>query len=115
MTEKRKRDDSIHAEPEKLRSEIVALKQRVESLRKTQLKLKARLSLLEQVTDNMLDMVSMVDKDGKLLYCSRSHRTTLGYDPEKVLGMSIMEAVHPEDYPSVWNAFCGAVASRVHV
>ena len=114
MTDERNRNDWVHVEPEQLRSEIAVLKQRVETLRKAQVKLKARLHLLEQVTDNMSDMVSMVDKDGKLLYCSRSHREVLGYDPETVLGESILEAVHPEDCQRVMDTFFRSVASRVH-
>jgi len=102
------------AEVDRLREENATLKKRFESLRKDHEACQARERLLRQVTDNMFDMVCLVDVAGNLQYVSPSHREALGYDPGAVLGQSILSGVHPEDHERVSEAFRQGVATRVH-
>jgi len=51
---------------------------------------------LRRITDTMLDMVSQTDLNGILQYVSPSHQTVLGYSPQRLVGTSIFEHVHPD-------------------
>jgi len=66
--------------------------------------------MLRLITENMNDMVRLIDANGKKLYVSPSHKRVLGYDPEERLGRSVFEWVHPDDMEKVQRAFAEAVA-----
>ena len=61
---------------------------------------KERERLLRHITDNMFDMVSLADLEGRFLYASPSHRQ-LGYEPEALVGRSVIELVHADDMRTV--------------
>jgi PAS domain-containing protein len=62
----------------------VALKRR-----KAEKELEDREKLLSLVTDNMLNLVAHVDKDGTFMYVSPSVKNLLGYEVEEVLGKNV--------------------------
>ncbi len=69
--------------------------------------LKEKTLLLENILDNMHDLVSLSDMDGRFKFVSTSHKI-LGYDPEFLIGKNVLDFVHPEDLPkvsSVWKQF----------
>jgi PAS domain S-box-containing protein len=54
-----------------------------------------------------LDLVNVVDADGRLLYASPSHEWILGYAPEELVGSNMLQLVHPEDLEQVQQALGG--------
>ena len=81
----------------------VALKRR-----KAEKELEDRERLLRLVTDNMLNLVAHVDKDGKFMYVSPSVKNLLGYEVDEVLGKNVfefMELTHPDDIEKVMSTF----------
>jgi diguanylate cyclase (GGDEF)-like protein/PAS domain S-box-containing protein len=56
---------------------------------------------LLSVVENSSEIVTIVDPDGTLKYTSPAFGRLLGYDPEKVVGMNVLEYVHPDDLPHV--------------
>jgi len=52
---------------------------------------------LRRITDNMLDLVSETDVEGRICYTSPSHAAVLGYYPETLIGTSILDLIHPDD------------------
>lgn len=64
-----------------------------------------------RITDNMQDMVSLVDTDGMILYVSPTHTTVLGYQPEELLGATIFEFLHPEDLEEAQSIFRSELSS----
>lgn len=60
--------------------------------------------LLRQITDNMTDMVSMVDMDFKFMYVCPSIMKIMGYEPEEVIGTYIYEYLYPDDVEKVMTA-----------
>lgn len=64
-------------------------------------RLRASEARLRQITDNMLDVVSVVDLAGNHSYISPSVQRVLGYDPARILGANIYDLVHPDDLPRV--------------
>src|SRR5271166_598228 len=56
------------------------------------------------LTENSLDLVSIVKADGIVRYTSPSHKRILGYDPEELVGKDVFDFVHPDDRARVQAA-----------
>jgi len=52
---------------------------------------------LNLVTNNMLDLVSIIAKDYSFQYASPSYKTVLGYDPDEYIGRSVLDFVPRDD------------------
>lgn len=61
--------------------------------------------IYKTLTDNMHDMVGQADINGNFIYVSPSYKIILGFNPEKLIGRSIFELVHPHDLPSIVAKF----------
>jgi PAS domain S-box-containing protein len=59
---------------------------------------------LQRIIDNSLDLICEIDAQGIFRYASPSYRMVLGYDPEQLIGQSVMEHIHPDDVSSVMLA-----------
>jgi PAS domain S-box-containing protein len=57
--------------------------------------------------EQSLDMVSVVDAAGLLLYASPSHERVLGYAPAELVGKKMLELVHALDLHQVQDALLG--------
>lgn len=53
------------------------------------------------IAEHTRDLISLVDVDGRILYASASHRASLGYVPEELAGLDLVELIHPQDRPIV--------------
>jgi PAS domain S-box-containing protein len=80
--------------------------------RKAQEATQASEKWLRQITDNMLDMITQLDLQGRYVYASPSHIPILGYKPEELLGRSIFAFMHPEDKGKVIQGIQGALQTR---
>ena len=56
--------------------------------------------LLELITDNMFDMVSLTDLEGNFEFVGKSHEI-LGYARDSLPGKNVMDFVHAEDLPRI--------------
>ena len=68
-----------------------------ELLQKNQETLKKREKHLSLITDNMMDLITRIDANGRYQYVSPSAYKVLGYTPENMLENNILELVHPDD------------------
>ena len=68
-----------------------------ELLQKNQEILEKREKHLSLITDNMMDLITRIDANGKYRYVSPSAPKVLGYTPENMLENNILDLVHPED------------------
>ncbi len=59
---------------------------------------------LRLITDNMLDVICQVSRDGLVKYVSPSFKHALGYEDKDMLGRSVFDFVHPFDVGSVKKA-----------
>lgn len=64
------------------------------------------------IMDNLADLVAVLDLDGRRLYNSPSYDRILG-DPDKLIGLSSFEEIHPEDRNRVQQTFQGTVRTGV--
>lgn len=62
-------------------------------------------STYQLIAENTTDMIRLMSKDAIIQYASPSHRAVLGYNPEKLIGMSSFEYIHPEDRDRVLESF----------
>ncbi|HOT44033.1 MAG TPA: response regulator [Spirochaetota bacterium] len=58
-----------------------------------------------RIAENMVDLISWVDRDDNFTYVSPSHRKILGYDPADLCRMKFFDVVHPEDKKMVVDAY----------
>ncbi len=47
--------------------------------------------------ENAIDIITVIDSEGNILYASRSIDRVLGYDPDELVGVSAASLVHPAD------------------
>jgi PAS domain S-box-containing protein len=50
-----------------------------------------------RLVENLHDVASIVDRDGRITFVSPSATEILGYAPEEVVGRTLLELVHPDD------------------
>jgi len=58
-------------------------------------------SILKMITDNMSDLIFIINKDGIYNYVSPSFSRVLGYNPSELEGRFAFEYVHEEDLPAI--------------
>jgi two-component system, cell cycle sensor histidine kinase and response regulator CckA len=57
------------------------------------------------LAEGALDIITVVDEFGTIVYKSPSTEQHLGYRPEELIGRNLFEFVHPDDIPRVRDAF----------
>ncbi|HYD49738.1 MAG TPA: PAS domain S-box protein, partial [Terriglobales bacterium] len=57
------------------------------------------------IIENSLDLVSVLERDGRFRYVNPSFERTLGYDHTELVGQPAFRFVHEEDLPRVLEAF----------
>ncbi len=60
--------------------------------------------LFHLITENAVDMIGVIDRDGRRLYNSPAYEKVLGYSPEELASTSSIEQVHPDDRARVVEA-----------
>ncbi|WP_380675182.1 PAS domain-containing sensor histidine kinase [Salinigranum sp. GCM10025319] len=72
----------------------------------------AELALL----DNTLDIVVVLDAEGRFQYANAAVERVLGYEPAALLGSDAFDYIHPEDCPAVLGGFEDLVSTtdRTH-
>lgn len=57
--------------------------------------------LLRAVLEHSADMISLVDRDGTILYSSARPGRSLDYDGDEPIGRNAFDMIHPDDVPHV--------------
>ena len=85
---------------------------RVEDLLETRTReLRVSEERFRSIAQNAFDLVSLLDEQGRYLFCNDAYRTTLGYEPEALTGRSCFELVSPEDRDRAMQLFRESMAS----
>ena len=77
--------------------------------RKTEDALREKDNRLRALIENITDMISLVDENGRIIYASPSVKNILGYEPEEYIGSNIFNLIQPEDKPEVEIQFAKAL------
>ncbi|MGA9120011.1 MAG: PAS domain S-box protein [Bacteroidota bacterium] len=73
-------------------------KQNEEKIRNNELRLR-------RITDTMLDVITQVDTHGVCEYASPSHLKVLGYQPDALMGQSLLPLIYPADRTGMLAVF----------
>lgn len=73
-------------------------------LHRTRRRLIEREELFQLITENVADMIAVVDMEGQRLYNSPSYHRVLGYTAEELQSSSSFEQIHPDDRNRVREA-----------
>jgi PAS domain S-box-containing protein len=106
------RSSSIAARFEQLKPIVSrALKETRERLQRERSNAESfrREAYLTALTENSLDVFSILDGEGVFRYNSASITRTLGYEPGQLIGSNALSLVHPDDLPVVLRTFSRVV------
>ena len=56
---------------------------------------------LRRITDNMLDLIAQLDRQGLFTFASPSYKTALGYDARDLVDRPLADYVHPDERQAV--------------
>lgn len=87
-----------------LDSAVLAIKDVTDAVRSEQA-LAASERRFRSLVQNASDIITIVDSERKIRYESPSLERVMGYSPEDVLGLDVLEPVHPADRARIVNAF----------
>ncbi len=76
---------------------IAAFVQDITKKNETERKLKISEEMYRIISKNTNDIISIVNNEGRYLYCNDAFKRILGYEPEELIGTLGIELVHPED------------------
>ena len=78
-------------------------------LRPAQEHLRANERRLQTVSESMVDVIMVVGRGGVILSENRAVRRVLGYEPGELIGRSIFDLTHDEDWPRLYSAFFNVI------
>jgi PAS domain S-box-containing protein len=57
------------------------------------------------ISENINDLVFILDTNGRFLYCNESFEKIMGYKPKELIGKTPVDFAHPEDKDNIINDF----------
>ena len=94
---------------EELLAELEALQQRLDAAENA---LRESEAQLQRITDNAFDTITQTDLRGFITYVSPSNKTVLGYEPEEVIGTTVIDYLYPGDLDQVMPIVLTTVATN---
>lgn len=84
----------------------------ITTYRQTESELRASELRYRFMVENSTDMIARHALDGRYLYVSSACQTLLGYTPDELIGRSPYEFFHPEDVPTLRQAYVALFECR---
>jgi PAS domain S-box-containing protein len=110
-------DYLLKQQPERLASAIRRAVEEAEGRarrREAEIELVRREKYFRTLTENSLDVLSILSQQGNFLYVSPSIGHVLGYTPEELRGQNAFAHVHPEDLPRALEALQAGIDHPEH-
>jgi PAS domain S-box-containing protein len=63
----------------------------------------------QHLIDNTLDMITVLDVEGRVVFNSPAVKTCLGYEPDELNGRFVFDLVHPDDRKTLVDAYGSGV------
>jgi two-component system NtrC family sensor kinase len=79
----------------------------ITQLKETEAALRRNESLFSAIHSHVVDLVAIIDAEGRRIYTSPSYQFVLGYSEVELLGLSATSLLHPEDLERVSQALRG--------
>lgn len=90
LPETRKRIDVLEKKNGLLEEEIRGLKEAHEELSR-------QYNYSRSLIENTLDIITVLDREGRICYVTPSTQRVMGYEPEELMGREISEYIHPDN------------------
>ncbi|HET9650824.1 MAG TPA: EAL domain-containing protein [Usitatibacter sp.] len=84
----------------------------VTAYKETEKALEASEARFRVLTESSLDLISVVDAEGTILYQSPALRSLLGYDPGETIGRRVVDLVHRDDRDQASEALTRVIEMR---
>ena len=84
----------------------ISVQRDITERKRTEVALRQSEERFRRVVENALDIVTILDNDGIILYESPSVEKVLGYSPNELIGQNFFEYIHPDD---LGTAFKGII------
>jgi PAS domain S-box-containing protein len=84
----------------------------ITQLKETEAALRHNESLFFAIHSHVVDLVAIIDAEGKRLYTSPSYQFVLGYSEGEMRGLSATSLLHPEDLERVTIALAGMLTGH---
>ena len=84
-------------------------------LQRTQEALTQGFDALRVILENSNDLVVVLGADGNITFVSPSQERVTGHKPDKLIGNSAFDFIHPDDVEAFKDAFFGGIESPGHV
>jgi diguanylate cyclase (GGDEF)-like protein/PAS domain S-box-containing protein len=84
----------------------------VTGYKETERALEASEARFRVLTESSLDLISVVDATGTILYQSHALRALLGYEPSETLGKNVLDMVHVDDQEGAREALRRVIEAR---
>jgi len=104
--------DDLEASPsfpeptdDRLQTQNLALKLELEELRSYREQQDKGIALYHVITENIADLIAVIDGSGKRIWNNRAYLDTLGYNPEELVQTNSFSEIHPDDRLLVENVF----------
>ncbi len=101
-------DYVLKQQPDRLPSAVRRAVQEAEErekLRKAEMELSRREKYFRTLTENSLDVVTILDREGIYTYASPSVELVMGYAPHELIGQKAFARMHPDDVQQVAKSF----------
>jgi diguanylate cyclase (GGDEF)-like protein/PAS domain S-box-containing protein len=88
-------------------TQLIGTLQDITGLRRTEAELRKSEERFRSLVQNSLDVITVVDARGTIVYYSPSAERVMGYKPEEFIGKDAFEEsqIHPDDLPRVRDIF----------
>jgi PAS domain S-box-containing protein len=103
-------DYVLKQSPDRLPSAIIRAVENAEErsrLREAEMALARREKYYRTLTENSLDVLVILDREGKYKYLSPSAERSITYKPAELIGQSIFARIHPDDLAAMHTALDG--------
>jgi PAS domain S-box-containing protein len=97
--------DELLAENEQLRHQLIEYKRVNDLWAEAEAEWKRNKRLFRIMTENVEDLIAIIDRQGHRIWNNPAYSKVLGYTPEELQGSYSMVEIHPDDQATVMNAF----------
>ncbi len=87
----------------------ISVQRDITERKRTEVALRQSEERFRRVVENALDIITILDTDGKIHYESPSVGKVLGYSPTQLIGQNFFEYIHPDDLDKAFQGIINAL------
>ncbi|MCB9107271.1 MAG: AAA family ATPase [Anaerolineales bacterium] len=83
-----------------------------DDLKKAEAEIRRSEEYFRAMIENASDVITMLNRDGKVIYQSPAIEHILGYKPSDIVGHNMLEFVHPDDQQAIIDSLTGLIETE---